>query len=135
MASWAQWLKLDNFIIYSQYFQQCKIIKIESLCWSCFIELWLLFNKNWWLLFKAKKKFPDGTSLRLGWIVPLIPGDKSCPDEVGSGYHVIAPREVGYKLWLQLTHSRVFVGCLDSQEHLDVELKRLTSSKLQQDIL
>ena len=67
--------------------------------------------------------------------ITAIPGDKSCPDEIGAGYHVIAPKEFGYKLWLQLTHSRVFVGCLDSQEHLDVELKRLTSSKLQQDIL
>ena len=67
--------------------------------------------------------------------ITATPGDKSCADEVGAGYHVIGPKKVGYKLWLQLTHSRVFVGCLDSQEHLDVELKRLTSSKLQQDIL
>ena len=65
----------------------------------------------------------------------LYLGDKSCSEEIGKGYFVVAPKEIGYKLWLQLTHSKVFVGCLDSQEHLDVELKRLTSSKLQQDIL
>ena len=29
------------------------------------------FNKKWWLLFKAKKKFPNGRRLRPGWLVPL----------------------------------------------------------------
>ena len=63
-----------------------------------------------------------------------VSGDKSSSEEVGAGFNVIVPNNIGYKLWLQLNHSRVFTGCLDSQEHLDVELKRLTSSKLQQDV-
>ena len=29
-------------------------------------------NKKCWLIFKAKMKFLDGTSLRPGWIVPLM---------------------------------------------------------------
>lgn len=66
--------------------------------------------------------------------IAAIPGDKSSSEEVGAGFNVIVPDNIGHKLWIQLNHSRVFVGCLDSQEHLDVELKRLTSSKLQQDI-
>ena len=46
IATSAQWFKLDNFTIYSQYFQQCKIIKIESFCLSCLIKFWLFLTKN-----------------------------------------------------------------------------------------
>ena len=67
--------------------------------------------------------------------IAAFPGDKTGSDEAGAGFNVIVPKLVGHKLWIQLNHSRVFVGCLDSQEHLDLELKRLTSSRLKQDIL
>ena len=46
VESWAQGFKLDNFTIHSQYFQQCKIIKIESLSSSCLVNFWLFLTKN-----------------------------------------------------------------------------------------
>ena len=46
-------------------FQQSTFIKIELLCSSCLIKFWCFF-------FKPKKKFPDGTSLRPGWIVRVV---------------------------------------------------------------
>ena len=36
------------------------------------------FNKKWWLLFKTKKKFLDGASLRPGWIVRVVPLQPLC---------------------------------------------------------
>ena len=66
MASWAQWFKLDNFTIHSQYFQQCKIIKIESLSSSCLINFWLFLTKNDDFYLKPKRN-----SRMAGWIVPL----------------------------------------------------------------
>ena len=72
-ATSAQWFNFDNLLYILSIFQQCKIIKVESLYSSCLSKFWLFFlTKKWWLLFKAKKKFPDGTSLRPGWIVPLL---------------------------------------------------------------
>ena len=56
-ASWGQWFKLNNFGIHSQYFQQCKIIKIESLCWSCNIEFWLFLTKNDGFYLKPKRNY------------------------------------------------------------------------------
>ena len=40
------------------------------------LPYWILtfLNKKWWLLFKIKKKFPDGTSLRQGWIFRVPSG-------------------------------------------------------------
>ena len=72
-ASWAQRFNFYHFRLLKNTENRYKVIKFESLWWSCHIEFWLFFNKKWWLLFKAKKKFPDGTSLRPGWIVPLRP--------------------------------------------------------------
>ena len=34
-------------------------------------QILTFLNKKWWLIFKAKKKFSKGTSLRPGRIVPL----------------------------------------------------------------
>ena len=46
-------------------------IKLSSLShWAYYILTF--FHKKWLLLFKAKIKFPDSTSLRPGWIVPLV---------------------------------------------------------------
>lgn len=49
-------------------------------------------------------------------------------------YKIVISKEIGYKLWLQFTHSKTLVGCLKSQEHLDVEMERICSTKLWQDI-
>ena len=50
------------------------VIKLSSL--NYWAQLALLhsdfFNKKWLLLFNAKIKFPDGISLRPGWIGPLM---------------------------------------------------------------
>ena len=54
-ASWAQWFKLDNFISILSIFQQCKIIKIESLSSSCLIKFWLFLTKNDDFYVKPKK--------------------------------------------------------------------------------
>ena len=35
----------------------------------------LVLTKKWWLLFKANEKFPDGRSLRPGWLVSLLSSD------------------------------------------------------------
>ena len=49
-------------------------IKLSSLNHWAQPSLLNYFNKKRWLLFKAKNKFPDDTSLRPGWIVPLPGG-------------------------------------------------------------
>ena len=70
-ATWAQWFNFDNFTLLKNTEIRYKVIKFESLGSSCILNS-DFFNKKLWLLFKAKKKFPDDASLRPGWIVPLI---------------------------------------------------------------
>lgn len=50
------------------------------------------------------------------------------------GFLLTVKKRLSYRLWLRFVHSKVVVGCLDSQEHLDIELERQSSSRLQQDI-
>lgn len=74
--------------------------------------------------------------------LPIFKNDENVSDEQvvvarlpGSiGFLLVVEKPSSYKLWLKFVHSKVVVGCQDSQEHLDVELERLTSSRLQQDI-
>ena len=53
----------------------------------------------------------------------------------GSGYDIIIHKDYAFKYWLDLAHNKVHVGCLDSQEQLDVEIGRISSLRLCQDIL
>ena len=72
-----------------------KIPKIDSVKLSslnhcaqlAFIDSDFL-TKKWWLLFKAQNKFPDGTSLTPGWIVPL-PGFNAMESRVVAIFIVI----------------------------------------------
>ena len=52
----------------------------------------------------------------------------------GAGYDVVMPKQFSYNAWLNLVRSGVVIGCLDSQERLDVELERLTAEKLSPDL-
>ena len=53
----------------------------------------------------------------------------------GAGFDVIVHKDYAYKLWLAWTHNKVHIGCLDSQEQLDIEIGRLSSLRLNQDVL
>ena len=74
-------------------------------CWKI-----LRIDIKWWLLFKAKKKFPAGTSLRPGWIVPLILIDETdniCPTQTnfwllvfGKWLHMAKSRKI-FLIWSQ----------------------------------
>ena len=63
----------------------------------------------------------------------LVKGDRE--SGFGSGYDIIIPKEYAYKFWLDLTHNKVHVGCLDSQEQLDIEIGRVASMRLSHDVL
>ena len=52
----------------------------------------------------------------------------------GSGYDIIIHKDYAFNYWLDLAHNKVHVGCLDSQEQLDVEIGRISSLRLCQDI-
>ncbi len=58
-------------------------------------------------------------------------GDKQ--SNLGSAFYILLSKATSFKVWLRLTHLKVFVGCLDTQEHLNVELEQLSSPKLMQD--
>ena len=53
---------------------------------------------------------------------------------LGLNFYLAVPKSFAFKLWLQSTHRKCLIGCLDSQDHLDVELQRFVSPKLCQDI-
>ena len=66
-------------------------------------------------------------------LVTQVKGDRE--SGFGSGYDIIIPKDYAYKFWLDLTHNKVHVGCLDSQEQLDIEIGRVASTRLSHDVL
>lgn len=53
----------------------------------------------------------------------------------GSGWDVISKGEQGRHLWHRLVHRGAHVGCLTSQDQVDVEMMRLSSQTLSPDTL
>ena len=53
----------------------------------------------------------------------------------GAGFDIFVPKTSAVKLWIDLVHSGVHVGCLDSHEQLDIEVERLDSDRVCKDIL
>jgi len=53
----------------------------------------------------------------------------------GAGFDIFVPKTSAVKLWIDLVHSGLHVGCLDSHEQLDIEVERLDSDRLCKDIL
>ena len=51
----------------------------------------------------------------------------------GSGFDIYVPKTAAVKLWIDLTHSKLHVGCLDSHEQLDIEVERMDSERLSLD--
>ena len=62
-----------------------------------------------------------------------IPGHRQ--SGFGAGFDIFVPKTSAFKLWLDLVHSVVHIGCLDSHEQLDIEVERLDSDRICKDIL
>ena len=52
----------------------------------------------------------------------------------GAGFDIFVPKISAVKLWIDLVHSGLHVGCLDSHEQLDIEVERLDSDRVCKDI-
>ena len=62
-----------------------------------------------------------------------VPGNRQ--SGFGAGFDIFVPKNSAVKLWKDLVHSSVHVGCLDSHEQLDIEVERLDSDRVCKDIL
>ena len=62
-----------------------------------------------------------------------VPGNRQ--SGFGAGFDIFVPKTSAVKLWIDLVHSGVHVGCLDSHEQLDIEVERLDSDRVCKDIL
>ena len=71
-------------------------------------QILTFLNKKWWLLFKAKNKFPDGRRPRPGWLVWLL----DCPASNVQSYtnflsNVISPTVVTSDIYNEIRISEV----------------------------
>ena len=74
VANWAKWFKLGNFISILSIFQQCEIIKIESLSSSCLIKFWLFSTKNDDFYLKPKRNSQMAQTWDQGELSPWSQG-------------------------------------------------------------